>query len=169
MEEKYYGKYRGVVKENIDPEKRGRILVKLPDVTGLDTSSWAMPCVPIAGPNMGTYFVPIIDSWVWVEFEAGNLDYPIWIGGFWENQSEVPELALAGIPESPNIVLQTAGQNSIVLSDFTGSNGGIMLKSANGASIIVNDEGIYIENGKGASIIMKGTEVAINRDGMVIN
>jgi len=168
MAEKYYGKYRGMVLNNIDPEQRGRLLVQLPDVLGLLTSSWAMPCVPMAGPQMGTYFVPLIGSGVWVEFEGGNPDYPIWTGGFWGSAAEVPALALAGIPTSPNIVLQTTGQNTIVVSDLPGPTGGIMLKSATGASIIVNDTGIYIQNGKGASIVMTGPTVTINNGAMVI-
>lgn len=167
-EEKYYGKYRGSVLNNIDPLQKGRLLVQVPDVLGLSTSSWAMPCVPIAGPQMGIYVVPIIGSGVWVEFEGGNPDYPIWTGGFWGSAAEVPPLALVGIPASPNIVLQTTGQNSIVVSDLPGPTGGIMLKSATGASIILNDTGIYIQNGKGASIVMAGPTVTINNGALVI-
>ena len=127
MQEKRYGKYRGMVLNNIDPEQRGRLLVQLPDVLGLGTSSWALPCVPLAGPQMGAYFVPLIGSGVWVEFEGGDPDYPIWTGCFWGSAAEVPPLALAGLPVSPNIVLQTSGQNTLVVSDLPGPTGGIML------------------------------------------
>jgi uncharacterized protein involved in type VI secretion and phage assembly len=168
MEEKYYGKHRGLVLNNIDPMQKARLLVQVPDVLGLGTSSWAMPCVPIAGPQMGVYVVPIIGSGVWVEFEGGNPDYPIWSGGFWGTAAEIPALAFAGIPVSPNIVLQTTGQNTIVISDLPGPTGGIMLKSATGASIIVNDTGIYIQNGKGASIIMAGPSVTVNNGALMI-
>lgn len=168
MEEKHFGKYRGMVINNIDPEQRGRLLVQVPDILGLGTSSWAMPCVPMAGPQMGAYFVPLIGSGVWVEFEGGNPDYPIWAGGFWGSAAEVPALAFAGIPASPNIVLQTTGQNSLVVSDLPGPTGGIMLKSPTGASIIVNDTGIYIQNGKGASIVMAGPSVTINNGAFVV-
>lgn len=166
--ENYYGKYRGLVLNNIDPLQKGRLLVQVPDVLGLSTSSWAMPCVPIAGPQMGTYVVPIIGSGVWVEFEGGNPDYPIWTGCFWGSAAEVPPLALAGIPASPNIVLQTTGQNTLMVSDLPGPTGGLMLKSMTGAAIIVNDTGIYIQNGKGASIIMTGPTVTINNGALVI-
>lgn len=168
MEEKYYGKHRGLVLNNIDPMQKARLLVQVPDVLGLGTSSWAMPCVPIAGPQMGVYVVPLIGSGVWVEFEGGNPDYPIWSGGFWGTAAEIPVLAFAGIPVSPNIVLQTTGQNTIVVSDLPGPTGGIMLKSATGASIIVNDTGIYIQNGKGASIIMAGPSVTVNNGALMI-
>ncbi len=166
--EKYYGKYRGMVLNNIDPMQKGRLLVQVPDVLGLGMSSWAMPCVPIAGTQMGSYFLPIIGAGVWVEFEGGNPDYPVWTGCFWGSAAEVPVLALAGIPASPNIVLQTMGQNSVVVSDLPGPTGGIMLKSMTGATIIVNDTGIYIQNGKGASIIMAGPTTTINNGAMVI-
>ena len=168
MPEKYYGKYRGLVLNNIDPLQKGRLLVQAPDVLGLTTSSWAMPCVPLAGPQMGTYVVPIIGSGVWVEFEGGNPDYPIWTGGFWGSAAEVPALARAGNPTSPNIVLQTTLQNTLVVSDLPGPTGGIMLKSTTGAMIIVNDTGIYIQNGKGASLVMVGPSVTINNGALTI-
>lgn len=168
MSEKYYGKYRGLVLNNVDPLQKARLLVQVPDVLGLGTSSWAMPCVPMAGIQMGVYVVPLIGGGVWVEFEGGNPDYPIWTGGFWGSAAEVPALALTGIPASPNIVLQTTAQNSIVVSDLPGPTGGIMLKSTTGASIIVNDTGIYIQNGKGASIIMVGPSVNINTGALTI-
>lgn len=165
--EKHYGKYRGTVVNNVDPLQKGRLLVQVPDVLALGMSSWAMPCAPIAGPQMGAYFVPIIGSGVWVEFEGGDLDYPIWSGGFWGSAAEVPALALAGVPASPNIVLQTTGQNSIVVSDVAGT-GGIMLKSTTGAMIQVSDTGITISDGKGGMITLNAGVVTINQGALVI-
>jgi len=168
MADKFYGKYRGMVLNNIDPLMIGRLMVQVPDVLGMGTSSWAMPCVPVAGPQMGIYVIPLIGSGVWVEFEGGDPDYPIWSGSFWGSTAEVPPLAFAGLPVSPNMVIQTTGQNTIVVSDLPGPTGGIMLKSMTGASIIVNDTGIYIQNGKGASIIMAGPTVTINNGALTI-
>lgn len=169
---KYYGKYRGTVVNNIDPEQRGRIQAIIPDVLGLIPSSWAMPCVPIAGKQEGIFVVPQIGAGVWMEFEQGESDYPIWVGGFWGIATEVPALALTPppIPPGQNIVLQTTLQNSIILSDAapTPLTGGIVLKSATGATIIVNDSGIYIDNNKGASLIMVGKSVTINNGALVI-
>jgi uncharacterized protein involved in type VI secretion and phage assembly len=165
---KFYGKYRGTVINNIDPMQMGRIMVMVPDVSALLPTSWAMPCVPIAGKQSGSYFVPQIGAGVWIEFEQGNPDYPIWVGGYWGTAAEVPALALAGNPVSPSIVLQTALQNSVIISDLPGPTGGIMLKSSTGATLIVNDTGIYIQNGKGASIVMVGPNVTINNGAMMI-
>jgi uncharacterized protein involved in type VI secretion and phage assembly len=167
-DKKYFGKYRGIVVNNVDPMQIGRIQALVPDVSNIMLTSWAMPCVPVAGKQMGAYFVPQIGSGVWIEFEHGDPDYPVWVGCFWGIVAEVPSLALAGIPASPNIVLQTAAQNSVVISDLPGPTGGIMLKSTTGASIIVNDTGIYIQNGKGASIVMTGPTVTINNGALVV-
>ncbi len=158
---KFFGKYRGSVVNNIDPELMGRIIASVPDVLGPTPTSWAMPCLPIAGRQMGTYTVPPIGSGVWIEFEQGNPDYPIWVGGFW-CKGELPALALAGNPILPSIVLETGLHNCVVISDLPVPTGGIMLKSAGGATLIVNDTGIYIQNGKGASIVMVGPSVNIN-------
>lgn len=165
---KYYGKYRGVVLNNVDPLQIGRLLVQVPDVAGLIPSSWAMPCFPISGKQMGAYMIPQIGAGVWVEFEQGVPDYPIWSGCWFGSAAEVPALALAGNPASPNIVLQTTLQNTIVISDLPGPTGGIMLKSTTGATIIVNDTGIYIQNGKGASLVMVGPSVMINNGALTI-
>jgi uncharacterized protein involved in type VI secretion and phage assembly len=161
---KFYGKYRATVVQNIDPELRGRIMCLVPAVLGVAPSSWCEVCAPLAGPTgpqMGVYLVPPIGAGVWVEFEQGDPGKPIWTGCRF-GTGDVPALAFAGLPISPNIVLQTAGQNSIVISDLPGPTGGIMLKSATGATLIVNDTGIYIQNGKGASITLVGPAVNIN-------
>ena len=164
---RYYGKYRATVLENIDPEQRGRLMAQVPDVLGELPSSWAMPCVPAAGIQSGVFIVPPIGSSIWMEFEQGNPDYPIWTGGFW-GIGEVPPLALAGNPASPSIVLQTGLQNSITLSDVPGPTGGIMLKSATGAMILVNDVGIPISHGKGATIVLSGPSVTVNNGALTV-
>ena len=154
-EQKFFGKYRGTVINNIDPMMEGRLMVEVPDVLSLAPSSWALPCVPLAGPTgppMGVYLVPPIGAGVWIEFEKGDPDYPIWVGCRWGSAACVPTLALAGLPVSPNIVLQTAGQTAVVISDVPAM--GVMLKSAAGTSmILVNDIGITIQNGTGAADI----------------
>jgi uncharacterized protein involved in type VI secretion and phage assembly len=169
--QQFLGKYRATVLNNVDPEMRGRLMLNIPDVLGVVPSTWAEPCTPLAGPTgppMGVYLVPPIGAGVWVEFEHGDPNYPIWVGCRWGGPSDIPPLAHAGLPVSPNIVMQTVGQNSFVISDLPGPTGGIMLKSATGASIIVNDTGIYIQNGKGASLIMTGPTVTINNGALTI-
>jgi len=163
--EKFYGKYRGTVINNIDPNQRGRLMLSVPDVLGAVPSTWAEPCVPLAGPTgppMGVYMVPPIGTGVWVEFEHGDPDYPIWVGCRWGGSSDVPSAANEGLPTSPNIVIQSFLQHHIVISDLPGPTGGIILKSTTGATIKVNDIGITIDNGKGAKIEMIGPVVDIN-------
>jgi hypothetical protein len=169
---KYYGKYRGLVIENIDPEQIGRIMVQVPDVLGEIPSSWAMPCVPAAGIQSGCFIVPPIGSQVWIEFEQGDPDYPIWTGGFWGLVADVPVFATAppAIPPGQNILLQTTGQNMVMVSDAPPSpvTGGIVLKSMSGAMIVVNETGIYISNGQGAMITLVGPTVDINLGALTV-
>jgi uncharacterized protein involved in type VI secretion and phage assembly len=167
-QQKHYGKYRGVVLNNVDPMQQGRLQVQVPDVTGLPPASWAVPCVPIAGIQTGMVALPIPGSGVWVEFEQGDPDHPIWTGCFWGSAAEVPALALATPPAVPAITLQTPLQNGLTVSDLPGPTGGIMLKSATGAMLIVNDTGIYIQNGKGAMITLVGPTVTINNGALVV-
>jgi uncharacterized protein involved in type VI secretion and phage assembly len=164
----YIGKYRGTVINNIDPMQMGRIQAMVPDVSNIIPTSFAMPCLPLAGKQMGHFAIPQIGSGVWIEFEQGDPDYPVWTGCFWGSAAEVPALALAGNPASPSIVMQTSLQNTVMISDLPGPTGGIVLKSTTGASIIVNDTGIYIQNGKGASIVMVGPSVTINQGALTV-
>ncbi|MCB1964383.1 MAG: baseplate assembly protein [Rhodocyclaceae bacterium] len=168
MSQKFFGKYRGMVLNNIDPMQQGRLQVQVPDVAGLAPASWAMPCVPLAGLQNGMMALPVIGSGVWVEFEQGNPDHPIWVGCFWGSAAEVPALALATPPGLPAITFQTPLQNGVTISDLPGPTGGIMLKSATGATLIVNDTGIYIQNGKGAMITLVGPTVTINNGALTV-
>ena len=83
---------------NVDPLQIGRIQVSVPDVSVTPAHLWAMPCVPIAGKHDGHLLVPPIGAGVWIEFEQGNPDYPIWVGGFWGTMADVPALALVRQP-----------------------------------------------------------------------
>lgn len=165
---RFYGKYRGTVIQNVDPAQIGRIQAMVPDVSGLLPSTWAMPCVPFAGKQNGVYVVPQIGAGVWIEFEQGDPDYPIWTGGFWGSAAEVPALALAGNPASPSLVLQSGLQNTLSISDVPGPTGGLLLKSATGAMILVNDTGITLSSGKGATVVLAGPTVTVNNGALVV-
>src|SRR5262249_17839850 len=143
----YFGKYRGTVINNIDPEQTGRLMVQVPDVSSLLPSTWAMPCVPFAGLQNGFLALPAIGSGVWIEFEQGNPDYPIWSGCYWDS-GQLPPLAMAGVPGVQQVVVQTVLQNGLMISDVPGPTGGILLKTATGAMISINETGITISNGQ---------------------
>ena len=166
--EPLYGKFRATVIDNIDPMQMGRLLVQVPDVSNVLPSTWAMPCVPFAGVMSGMYAVPAIGSGVWVEFEQGDPDFPVWVGCFWGSTAEVPALALAAPPVLQNVVIQTTGQNALMISDVPGPTGGILLKSATGAMISISEIGITISNGQGATITMTGPSVIINEGALAV-
>lgn len=94
IERHFYGKYRGFVVDNADPENLGRLKLKVPSVLGTDVvTGWALPCSPYAGSaNQGMLFIPEVDSGVWVEFEEGDLEFPVWVGGFWSKPDDETEL-----------------------------------------------------------------------------
>ncbi|MEO7701261.1 MAG: phage baseplate assembly protein V [Opitutus sp.] len=167
---KFYGKYRGTVVNNIDPLQIGRIMVIVPDVLNVTPGSWALPCVPVAGIQMGMFTVPPPGAGVWVEFEQGDPDFPIWVGCFWGTMAEVPLNAKLVPPGIPAVSITTVLQNGITISDMppTPLTGGVILKSPTNAMIVVNDAGIFIQNGKGASIMLVGPSVLINNEALVV-
>ena len=164
----FFGKYRGTVANNVDPMQQGRIQAIVPDATGAIPTSWALPCLPMTGPQAGVFTVPPVGAAVWIEFEQGNTDYPIWTGGFWGSAAEVPALALATPPALQSIVLQTVGQNTLMISDTPGPTGGILLKTNTGAMIAINDVGITISNGQGATIVLAGPSVTVNQGALAV-
>jgi len=162
MSNHYFGKYRGRVITNVDPLRLGRITATVPDVSGRIPTTWAMPCLPVAGINSGIFTVPAVGSGVWIEFEQGDPERPIWVGGFWGTAAETPTLAKKVPPGIAAITLQTKKGNGVVISDAPGPTGGILIQATTGAKITVNDLGITISNGKGAAIKLTGPTVDIN-------
>jgi hypothetical protein len=159
---RYIGKYRGTVVNNVDPMQIGRIQAIVPDVSNVIPTSWAMPCLPSAGINSGVFTVPQIGAGVWIEFEHGDPDRPVWVGGYWGTAAEVPVLAHLVPPAVNGLTIQTTLKNGIVVSDVPGPTGGILIQTTTGAMISVSDVGIVISNGKGAIISMLGPTVDIN-------
>jgi type VI secretion system (T6SS) baseplate-like injector VgrG len=169
----FFGKYRGTVFNNVDPEMKGRIQAIVPDALGVVPTTWATPCVPVTGnPGLqsGIYVVPPIDASVWMEFEHGDPDLPIWTGCFWGSPAEVPLPALMGAPAVPNIVLQTIGQNTILMSGDPAT--GIIISCGlpvpGMPGITISQAGVIISDGKGGTIALAEGIVTINFGALVV-
>jgi hypothetical protein len=156
---RYYGKYRGVVSSNQDPLMIGRVRAKVADVLGDDESGWAMPCAPFGGSQTGFFAIPSSGAGVWIEFEHGDPDYPIWSGCWWGSVAEMPPLLLA--PPYKKVIIQTEGGQIVILDDTPGI-GGITLQTSGGQKIVLSPIGITIDNGMGGSISMMGPQVSVN-------
>lgn len=155
----FYGKYRGTVTDIQDPLMMGRVRAKVPDVMGDLESGWAMPCLPFAGSGMGFFALPKVGAGVWMEFEHGDPDYPIWAGCWIGSLAEAPSDLLA--PPYKKVILKTEGGHSIILDDTPGV-GGITLQTSGGQKIVMNATSVEITNGQGGSIKMTGPQVSIN-------
>jgi len=161
----FFGKYRGKVVNNVDPKQLGKIQVSCPAVLGDGTMSWAMPSVPYAGSGVGFFAIPPNDANVWVEFEAGNPDRPIWSGCFWD-VGQVP--AAPAIPQTK--VLKTDGV-SLVINDVPGA-GGVTLEVSPPAvstplKIVLSSSGIELSNGS-ASIKLSPASVSLNNGALEV-
>jgi len=137
---KYYGKYRGFVTDNADPDKRGRLKVRVPSVLGTAETSWALPCVPFGGKaGHGFFMIPEVDAQVWVEFEEGDPSLPIWTGTFWQQSSDVPSEATAQSPPTTRLVKTVSG-HLLQFDDKSGSEK-FTLKHPTGTSAVIDDKG----------------------------
>ncbi|GAA2753176.1 phage baseplate assembly protein V [Kitasatospora cinereorecta] len=164
---KHFGKYRATVLNTADPLLQGRIQVQLSDRYGLFPSTWALPALPFAAKGTaGIIALPQAGSAVWVEFEAGDPDCPIWTGAFWPDPAGVPPQAMAGTPATPNIHLQTTTGVSVTLSDLPAAQ--VQVVTPTGATIVLGTAGVSISNGQGASIVLSGPSVIINGGALVV-
>jgi hypothetical protein len=173
---RYFGKYRGVVTANKDPNGLGRIQAKVPDVVGNIDSQWAIPCLPVAGKiapeQAGIFVLPPVDGNVWIEFEQGDPARPIWVGSYPDNVAQIPQAAGSGTEAAPAMVLQTAGQNVLILAGdlvtgITISAGPTI--SATSPNIKISTSGIKLSDGMGGTIEIAYGVVRINGSNLVIS
>jgi uncharacterized protein involved in type VI secretion and phage assembly len=150
----HLGKFRGVVVDNNDPNQLGRLTARVPDVFGDETSGWALPATPYAGDGVGLYLIPPVGASVWIEFEHGDPEYPIWSGCFWAG-GEVP-----ASPASPDVKVLKTPAGTITINDTSGA-AGITIETADGKKIVLDSGGIEITVGQ-AVVKLSGPTVSVN-------
>lgn len=147
---RFYGKYRGAVTD-VDASTL-RIKAKVPAVLGDQDSGWCMPCVPYAGQNVGLAFLPEVGSGVWIEFEGGDVSYPIWTGCYWRSGEQPSDAA-------PKVkVIVTTAPHKILLDDDAQS---ITISDSNQNTITLDSAGITLTRGSN-SVAISDSEVSVN-------
>lgn len=167
MSAPFWGKYRGIVTDNMDPLMTGRVRARVPDVLGDAESGWAMPCAPFGGSQTGFFAVPKVGAGVWIEFEHGDPDYPVWAGCWWGSAADMPPTLLVPPPPSKKVMIRTEGGHSILLDDTPGI-GGITLETSTGQKITLTPLGVEIDNGQGGAIKLMGPQVTINNGALEV-
>lgn len=174
VEHHYYGKYRGIVVDNADPEQLGRLKVKVPSVLGNEVvTGWATPCVPYGGEmNQGTLFIPEVDAGVWIEFEEGDLEFPIWVGTYWSKpggESELPKPNDPDGTEQDSVqdpptrkIIKTVKGHTIQFEDNDGEEMVTIVEATNQNVITMDQDGIVIHEGQNSH------EVKMDADGVNI-
>lgn len=148
----HFGKYRGTVTDNQDPRKQGRLKVKVPEILGDVDSGWALPCAPYAGDKTGAYAVPAVNAGVWVEFEAGDVSRPIWVGCWWK--SDTLPTDEAGSAATPDVKI-TRSEEGLLLALHDDSQV-IALSDGDGANIL------KIEVRQGTVTLKASTKVVVD-------
>ncbi|WP_017296921.1 phage baseplate assembly protein V [Nodosilinea nodulosa] len=149
---RYFGKYRGLVRDVDDPEGVGRLVAQVPEVYGEEDSPWAWPAVPFAGPSHGLVLLPEVGDGVWIEFEAGDISRPIWTGCWWA-RGELPD---PGGTETRALV--TSGGHKLVLDD---QNNQVQILHAGGAELTMTNSDITLKIG--------ATQVVLSASGVNVN
>ena len=151
---RFYGKYRGTVDDNQDPNNQGRLKARVPGILADVVSSWALPSSPFAGDGIGLFTVPPVGSAVWIEFEDGDVSHPIWSGCWW-GENQLPNQA------TPDIrIIKTVSGHTITFDDTDGSEK-IEITDKNGAKIVMDQSGIEISKGS-QKINLSQSSVSVN-------
>ena len=151
----YFGKYRGIVKDNDDKENLGRIKAQVVDIYGEEQfSPWAFPVVPFAGPAHGLVLLPEKGDGVWIEFEAGDISRPLWTGCWWASKDK-PSVGTVN-----SRALVTSGGHQIVLDD---GNRELKLVHSGGAEIKLTKTEIVLKFNDSKQIKISAAGVDINQ------
>ncbi len=181
VEKRFYGKYRGFVVDNADPEHLGRLKLRVPSVLGNEVvTGWAMPCLPYGGDlNQGFLFIPEVGAGAWVEFEEGDLEFPIWVGTFWSKPGGESELPKANDPDGSEQdavqdpptrkIIKTKKGHTIQLEDADGEEMVIIREAVNAHLITLDRNGITIKDGVGTIKIADASGNEVMMDGSGIN
>ena len=161
----FLGKYRGIVSDVNDPLLIGRIRAYVPDVFGDDESGWALPCAPFGGSGSGFFALPATGAGIWVEFEHGDPDYPVWTGAWFGSTADLPPVLLS--PPYQKVMVVTQAGHQVILDDTPGV-GGITLQTATGQKISLTPLGIEIDNGQGAVVKLTGPMVQVNNGALEV-
>jgi uncharacterized protein involved in type VI secretion and phage assembly len=153
---RYYGKYRGTATD-VDAQSM-RIKAAVPAVLPGGTTGWCMACVPYAGPQVGFVMLPEVGSGVWIEFEGGDVSYPIWVGCYWRS-GEIPGGASATVKS----VITAAG--SIALDDDAKS---IALTDAQNNTVVLDSNGVTSASGAG-KVAIGSSGVSVNDGALEVN
>jgi uncharacterized protein involved in type VI secretion and phage assembly len=172
VERRFYGKHRGLVVENADPENLGRLKVRVPSVLGdAVVTGWALPCVPYGGDaNQGMLFIPEVGAGVWVEFEQGDLEFPIWVGTFWSKPGGNSEVPFLNKPDgSEDSAVQDPPTRKIIKTlkghtiQFEDGDGELRMIISDGQS-----ENYIVFEQKGISITNKKNSINLTQESIVI-
>ncbi len=165
--DRYYGKYRGFVTDNQDPDQSGRLRLKVPSVLGDADSGWALPSLPFGGvKDQGFFVIPEIGAQVWVEFEAGNVDQPIWTGTFWQSKGDAPQESAKTPPTTR--VFKTPAGHVLQFDDEPGKEKFQLIHPA-GTKMTVDEKGtVIVADAKGNTLTLdadKGNVVLEDANG----
>ena len=136
---KYYSIYRGYVYDRNDPLNLGRVQLVIPQVTGnAPYKYWAMPINVFSGKNYGSQVLPNKGDLVWVQFEGGHPEVPIWSHGHF-GKGEIPNDP--DLQDKNSYWFLSPKGNLVILNDTKNY---IKVKSLLGDRLELNEKGIYV-------------------------
>jgi uncharacterized protein involved in type VI secretion and phage assembly len=174
IQHRHYGKYRGTVVDNQDPKNMGRLRLRVPNALGPDVvSGWATACIPYGGADQeGVLFIPAVGAGVWVEFEGGDREFPIWSGAYVSGpggSTEAPKPNNAdgsttdiGSDPASRKTIKTAAGHTLQFEDASGSETVHLQDGVHGHRITLDGDGVTITEGS------RGHRISIEPDAITL-
>ncbi len=168
VEQRFYGVTIAVVTNNQDPDGLGRVKVRFPWLSDKEESHWARVLTPMAGDQMGLYFLPEVEDEVLVAFEHGQADHPYVLGALWNGKANPPDSNDEG--ENNKRILKSRSGHLIRLDDKEGEakieiidaseKNSIVIDTAENTITLKADADITIESSNG-KLILSGNGIEI--------
>ena len=154
-DKRFYGVVEGLVTDNVDPDKEGKVRVKFPWFDDQMISEWCRVLQPYAGLGYGMFFVPEVDAEVVVAFGHGDMRLPIILGGVYNGKDKPPSHRDAKTDEK---MIRTKGGHIILLNDSNNSHQ-VKITTNGGQSITLDDQArsVTITTIEGQSITLDPT------------
>jgi phage protein D len=154
----------GIVTDNNDPERQGRVKLKFPWLSNDHASDWARVVAVGGGPQRGIQFLPEVNDEVLVGFELDDMQLPYVLGGLWNGRDKLPDDQAAQGGDIKRRIIRSRQGHTITLDD-SGGQQHILISDQDGNKVLIEGQKIAISDVAGNMISLESSKLTIKAQG----